>query len=58
MQTLRPVSARTEAMGGAGLATAAASDALFMNPANLGSRTFSINLPAISMTVFKSQGDH
>jgi len=50
--SFRPISARTEAMGGAGIATATGNDALFMNPANLGSRKFSLNLPSISLTVF------
>ncbi len=50
--TFSPISARTEAMGGAGLATAAGADAFFMNPANLGSRRFSLNLPSVSVTLF------
>lgn len=51
-EVFRPTSARIEAMGGAGIATAAGADALFMNPANLGSGTFSVNLPSISLTLF------
>lgn len=50
--SFRPISARTEAMGGAGVATATGADAFFMNPANLGSRRFSLNLPSVSVTVF------
>ena len=50
--TFSPISARTEAMGGAGLATAAGADAFFLNPANLGSRRFSLNLPSVSVTIF------
>ena len=51
-EVFRPTSARIEAMGGAGIATATGADALFMNPANLGSGTFSVNLPSISLTLF------
>jgi hypothetical protein len=53
--TFSPISARTEAMGGAGVATAAGADAFFMNPANLGSRRFSLNLPSVSVTLFNPQ---
>jgi hypothetical protein len=48
----RPTSARIEAMGGAGIATATGADAFFMNPANLGAGTFSMNLPSVSLTLF------
>lgn len=50
--TFRPISARTEAMGGAGIATSAGSDSLFMNPANLAGGRFSLNAPSVSLTVF------
>ena len=40
--TYKPISARVEAMGGAGLATASGGDALFINPANLSSKKFSL----------------
>ncbi|HCG63680.1 MAG: hypothetical protein CVV48_00535 [Spirochaetae bacterium HGW-Spirochaetae-4] len=52
LTSFRPISARTEAMGGAGLSTASGADAFFMNPANLASRRFSLYLPAVSVTVF------
>jgi hypothetical protein len=51
-ETHRPTSARVEAMGGAGLATASGADAFFINPANLASRKFSLNLPSVAVTVF------
>jgi hypothetical protein len=50
--TYKPISARVEAMGGAGLGTASGSDALFINPANLGSKKFSLNLPSVTVTLF------
>lgn len=50
--TFKPISAKIEAMGGAGLATASGSDAFFINPANLANRKFSLNLPSVSVTVF------
>jgi len=54
--SFRPISARTEAMGGAGVATATGADAFFMNPANLGAGRFSLNLPSVSLTVFNAKG--
>lgn len=48
----RPISARIEAMGGAGIATARGNDSLFMNPATLAHGKFSLNLPVVSLTVF------
>jgi hypothetical protein len=51
-EVFRPTSARIEAMGGAGIATATGADAFFMNPANLGAGTFSMNLPSVSLTLF------
>jgi hypothetical protein len=54
--SFKPISARTEAMGGAGVATATGADALFMNPANLGAGRFSLNLPSLSLTVFNAKG--
>ncbi|HHU88849.1 MAG TPA: hypothetical protein GXZ38_05800 [Spirochaetales bacterium] len=50
--TYKPISARVEAMGGAGLATASGGDALFINPANLSSKKFSLNLPSVTVTLF------
>ncbi len=50
--SFRPTSARIEAMGGTGVATADGIDALYYNPANLGSRKFSLNLPSVSVTLF------
>jgi len=50
--SFRPTSARIEAMGGTGVATADGIDALYYNPANLGSREFSLNLPSVSVTLF------
>lgn len=50
--SVRPISARVEAMGGAGLAIASPQDALFLNPAILGSRIFSLSLPTVSVTLF------
>jgi len=51
-EVFRPTSARIEAMGGAGIATSTGADAFFMNPANLGAGTFSMNLPSVSLTLF------
>ena len=48
----KPISARTEGMGGAGVATAKATDSLFMNPATLAHGKFSLNMPSVSLTVF------
>ncbi|MFA6821048.1 MAG: hypothetical protein WCR26_02460 [Sphaerochaetaceae bacterium] len=50
--SFRPTSARIEAMGGTGVATATGNDALYYNPANLASRKFSLNLPSVSVTLF------
>lgn len=50
--SFRPISARTEGMGGAGLASASGADAFFVNPANLASRKFSLYLPAVGVTVY------
>jgi hypothetical protein len=50
--SFRPTSARIEGMGGTGVATAKGSDALYYNPANLGSREFSLNLPSVTITLF------
>ncbi len=50
--SFRPTSARIEAMGAAGVATAKGIDALYYNPANLGSREFSLNLPSVTVTLF------
>lgn len=50
--SFRPISARAEGMGGAGIATAAGADAFFMNPANLASGRFSLYLPAVTVTLF------
>jgi len=54
--SFRPISARAEAMGGAGLATAIGNDAFFINPANLGERRFSLNLPTVTLSVFNPKG--
>lgn len=54
--SIRPISARAEAMGGAGLATAIGNDAFFFNPANLGERRFSINLPSVTLSAFNPKG--
>lgn len=54
--SFRPTSARIEAMGGAGVATANGGDALYYNPANLGARKFSINLPSLTVTLFNPKG--
>ncbi len=51
-KTFKPISARMEAMGGAGLATSRNSDAFFYNPANLAGGKFSLNLPSVSVTLF------
>jgi len=48
----KPISARTEGMGGAGVATAKGADSLFMNPATLAHGKFSLNMPSVSLTVF------
>ncbi len=50
--TFSPISARMEAMGGAGLAVTSGSDSFFLNPANLGDGKFSIHLPEVSVTLF------
>ncbi|MGI6466984.1 MAG: hypothetical protein ACOXZZ_05280 [Sphaerochaetaceae bacterium] len=50
--TFKPISARIEAMGGAGIATARNGDAFFFNPANLADGKFSLNLPSVSVTLF------
>ena len=50
--SFRPISARVEGMGGAGIATATGADAFFMNPANLASRRFSLYLPAVTVTLY------
>lgn len=50
--SFRPTSARIEAMGGTGVATADGGDALYYNPANLGSKEFSLNLPSVAVTLF------
>src|SRR5690554_6262783 len=50
--TFKPVSARVEAMGGAGVAIASGNDAFFINPANLSSKKFSLNLPSVTVTLF------
>ncbi|PKL13162.1 MAG: hypothetical protein CVV52_07135 [Spirochaetae bacterium HGW-Spirochaetae-8] len=54
--SFRPISARSEAMGGAGLATAIGNDAFFINPANLADRRFSLNLPSVTLSVFNPKG--
>lgn len=54
--SMRPISSRAEAMGGAGLATAIGNDAFFFNPANLGARRFSINLPTVTLSIFNPKG--
>lgn len=51
-EAFRPVSARFEAMGGAGLATSNGLDAFFVNPANLGDKKFSLNLPSVTATIY------
>jgi len=51
-KTFKPISARMEAMGGAGLATSRNNDAFFFNPANLADSKFSLNLPSVSVTLF------
>lgn len=50
--TFKPISTRLEAMGGAGVAIASGGDTLFYNPANLGSKEFSLNTPSITITLF------
>ena len=54
--SFRPISARSEAMGGAGLATAIGNDAFFINPANLADRRFSLNLPTVTLSVYNPKG--
>jgi len=54
--SFRPISARSEAMGGAGLAIAIGNDAFFINPANLADRRFSLNLPSVTLSVFNPKG--
>ncbi len=51
-QTFVPTSARSEGMGGGGIATSRGMDSLYLNPANLAHQKFALSLPTITVTTY------